>query len=154
MPPRNMGERQSMNAEEGLDQQGYVLTEGTTAHDVVKTSSATDSVLGINYTSTMNADDTEVQSDVEVPVIHDGYPLVLVEPGFVYDSGTTVYVASPANSTTGSNGAASANADPAGDGSITPNKIGNVPPGYSFDRTGESGLALVPVDVTNNLGDA
>lgn len=156
MPARKLNERKSLTLDDdvGLDQQGYVLQEGNNGGEVRKTEAATDVPLGVNYVSTLNADDSYVKTGVEAAVIHDGYPLVLCEPGFNYTSGDAVYVADPANSTSGQNGTASANADPAGDGTITPTKLGNVVPGAGKDLTGSSELELVQVDITSNLGDS
>lgn len=156
MPRKNMGEKVSMQCDSGvgLDQQGYLLKEGADGPEAVqKTSAPTDSVLGVNYFSTMNADDTEVLQGITVPVIHDGYPNVLCADGYVYQSGDAVYVSDPSNAD-GYEGVATADADPAGDGSVSPTKIGTVPPGYDIDHTGASGPELVPVDITNELGDS
>lgn len=142
MPARNLGERKSLTAEEGLDQQGYLLAEGSSPDAAVKTSAATDSVVGVNYFSTFNADDTEVLSDIPVPVIHDGYPLVLCESGNTYQSGDAVYVSANVNGVASTTQATDAV------------KVGNVVTGVNKDLTGASGPELVQIDITSNLGDS
>lgn len=148
MPSRNLGERKSLKADPtvGFDQQGYLVTNGDT-NDIKKTQSATDSVVGVNYTSSFDETDDEILTGRDMPIIHDGYPNVLVEAGANVSGGDAIYVSQTA-------GIASANADPAGDGSITPTKVGNVVPGAGKDLTGADGPTLMQVDVTSNLGDS
>lgn len=153
MPARNLGERKSLVLDDGvgLDQQGYLLAPGDTAE--AKKAGKTDSVIGVNYTSTLNADDTEVRTGVPVPVIHDGYPLVLADYGNNYSQGDAIYVSDSANNNSGQAGIATNVADEGVTGTDG-TKVGNVVAGAGMDLTGETELGLIQVDITSNLGDS
>lgn len=154
MPPRNLGEKKSLILDdgEGVDQQGYILTDGTNGGEVKKQTDHTGSALGVNYFSSMNADDTEVRTGVPIPVIHDGYAMVLADYGNNYDQGDPVYISDATNNNSGV-GAIATNVANEGSGSDG-TKIGNVVPGASKDLSGESEIDLIQVDLTSNLGDS
>lgn len=154
MPSRNLGERKSFecDADVGFDGQGYLLKRGNDGPEHVrKTEGPTDLAIGVNYTSTYDEQDEEILEGWRVPVIHDGYPNVLCAEGYEYNVGDAVYVSDPANAD-GYEGVATADDDPAGDGSVDPTQIGTVM--SHADLTGEDGPTLVQIDVTNNLGDS
>lgn len=159
MPRYNAGEKRSMTADSGVgfDQQGYLLKQGADGPGhVQKTNGPTDSVLGVNYFSTLNADDTEVLQGIEVCTIHDGYPQVLCADGHTYEPGDAVYVSDPANAD-GYEGVATADGDPAGDGTVDPTQVGTVAPmtaDDSIDLSGADGPELVPVDIFTTMGDS
>lgn len=153
MPARNLGEKKSLilDDDEGLDQQGYILGPGDT-NEAKKQTDHTGTALGVNYTSTLNADDTEVRTGVPASVIHDGYPLVLADYGNDYSHGDPIYISDSANNNSGVDAIATNVAD---EGSGTDGtKIGNVVAGGGKELSGETEIDLIQVDVTSNLGDS
>lgn len=123
MPMNNIGDRISRDADAdvGFDDRGYLLKPGNDGDSTVrKTEAATDEFLGVNYRSTLDLTDDNVDLGRPVAVQLDASGPVLCDEGFNYTEGDAVYV-SGAN-----NGHATADADPAGDGSVTPTKVGIV----------------------------
>lgn len=146
MAVSDVGDRKSFQADdsESFDYQGYCLAPGADGDNhVAKTSSATDTFLGTNFISSEgNTNNREIRSGEPVPVEQDGWVNMLCLSGETYNVGDPVYLSQTA-------GIASTDADPAGDGSIDPTRVGTVM--RHRDLTGDSSPKWVVVSITGRV---
>lgn len=94
MPTNALGDRVSRPADDdvGFDSRGYVLAPGDDGPNTVKKATdADDSVVGVNYRSTLDLEDQNVDTGRPVAVQLDGYGPVLAA-GDTYELGDAVYV--------------------------------------------------------------
>lgn len=142
MPSRPIGDRKSVPLEDGvgLDQRGYVLTQGSTAGDTVDKADASngDAFYGVAYRSTQDEQDEEVLTGVEAAVQLDGHVPVLCEDGVDYTPGDTqVY-------TSGTAGVANSDSATPADSEL----VGTVSSRVDSSDGDGSGTVLVPVNIT------
>lgn len=153
-----MGEQKSFILDDtvGIEEEGRVLVPGDT-NEVKKSDSPTARVLGVSAFSTRGYGrfgQENVRTGVPCAAYIDGYPSVLCETGYNYQDGDAVYLTDPANLPNGENGIATKDADPAGDGSVDPTKVGTVRAGAAKDLTNsDADFELVQVDITSNTGE-
>lgn len=93
MPTNALGDRVSRVADddEGFDSRGYVLTAGDDGANTVKKATDGDTFVGVNYRSTLDLEDQNVETGRPVAVQIDGYGPVLAA-GDTYELGDKVYV--------------------------------------------------------------
>lgn len=93
MPTHALGDRLSRPADAavGFDSRGYVLAPGDDGPDTVKPATNADKFIGVNYRSTLNLTDSDVDLGRPIAVQIDGYGPVLAEAD-EYEVGDRVYV--------------------------------------------------------------
>lgn len=145
MAVSDVGDRKSYQSDstESFQYQGYCLTAGDEGdNNVKKTPSADPEVpfLGVNFISTLDEEDETVRAGEPVSVEQDGWVNVLCEEGSVYNVGDPVYLSANRD------GVATLDSDPAGDGSVSPTRVGTV--ARHRDLTGETEEMWVVCSIT------
>lgn len=143
----DVGDRISFDLDsgEGLDDQGYALTQGDDGGDTVKKATTTDNFIGVNFRSTQDSQDEEVLTGAtgidgaRTAVEREGVVNLYCVAGNEYNPGETVYLSSTP-------GVADKNPDTAATGSDDDTAVGRVV--RYADLTGADGPEHVAVSIT------